>query len=368
MNLLMISGERGIVAGKKTPFWYTLSLLREHFTRIDVICPRTTSASPVLQPFENVCFHPSPWPLWLQPLWIKRKGEELHQQHHFDAMTVLEYPPFYNGIGAKLLFQKTHIPYAIEFHHGEPVRLSLRGKMERMLLRRFAAFDARDASLVRVVNPAVGETLMQWGVPRHKTKVVSSLYLDLQSFKSDPNIMKQYDVVFCSRLVAGKGFSELIEALRAIPQATLLVIGDGPKRASFASLVRDSGMSEQVTFKGWISSNTELANTLQTARMLVMNSWSEGNPRVAAEAMACGMPVIATKVGLMPQLIVSGENGLLIGLSVKELGDALQLLLQNAALRERMSHAAPAAVAAFGNSEGIATYATFLRSLSSSAS
>ncbi len=365
MNLLMISGERGIVAGKKTPFWYTLELLRTHFTRIDVICPRTTSVSPTLQPFENVFFHPSPWPLLLQPLWIKRKGAQLHALHHVDTMTVLEYPPFYNGIGAKLLAHATRIPYALEIHHivGDPVPSSFSERVGRALSRMFLSFDASTSAAVRVVNRNVGEKLAAWGVDRGKISVVSSFYLDTSLLRPDLSVEKRYDLVFCGRIAKNKGLPELLAALSDVPEATLLVIGEGPEKKRCEDLAQSLKLSGRVTFAGWLPTQADVMRAVQSAKIFVMNSRSEGGPRVALEAMACGMPVIATKVGVMPDVIHDGENGMLVEMDKDDLIRAIRLLLRDSVRRERMAHSAVGVMGGFERNAAIAHYASFLASL-----
>src|SRR3989339_1246744 len=106
MRLLMISGDRSILQGKRGAFWYTLHELRKHFDRIDIICPHVAQITPL--PVDGngakpeggeVHFHPSPRGLWYQPRWILTCGTSLIAQHHIDVMTVHEYPPFYNGCG-----------------------------------------------------------------------------------------------------------------------------------------------------------------------------------------------------------------------------------------------------------------------------
>jgi glycosyltransferase involved in cell wall biosynthesis len=364
MRLLMISGERGIPTGKKSPFWYTLELLREHFDRIDVLCPRTAAASPMLQPFANVFFHPSPWPLLLQPLWILQKGKELVSLHHHDAMTVHEYPPFLNGIGARWLFRKTGIPYAIEIHHivGFPVTSSFREKIGRILSRLFLSIDATQSTVVRVVNRATVDVLAGWGIDKEKIRIVPSFYLDFNVLKPQPEAPKTYDVAFSGRLVENKGLLELIAALHPL-SATLVVIGDGPLRGRAEALAAKLGMSGRVTFLGWLPEQDDVYGALKSAKVFVMNSRSEGGPRIALEAMACGMPVVATRVGIMPEVIRDGVNGILVPMEDAALTEAISLLLKDEGLRARIAEEALNAVQNYERKKAISAYAEFLQSV-----
>src|SRR3989338_387984 len=100
MRLLMISGDRSILQGKKGAFWYMLEEFRKHWERIDVICPKSAPHPHLLpkgegiSPFENVFFHSSPHGLWYQPRWIVKTGKALIREHRHDVMSVHEYPPF----------------------------------------------------------------------------------------------------------------------------------------------------------------------------------------------------------------------------------------------------------------------------------
>src|SRR5687768_10958850 len=99
MKLLMISGDRSILQGKKGAFWYTLQEFAKYWERVDVICPSTkTSPTPNPSPeggegnfakvlFGNVYLHSSKRNLWYQPWFILQKGSELFTQHHHDVMT-----------------------------------------------------------------------------------------------------------------------------------------------------------------------------------------------------------------------------------------------------------------------------------------
>src|SRR5688572_26205291 len=84
MKLLMISGDRSILQGKKGAFWYTLEEFAKHWERIDVICPKPQAMQKQMTengPSQNVFFHPSPRGLWYQPWWIGKKGKELIGVH-----------------------------------------------------------------------------------------------------------------------------------------------------------------------------------------------------------------------------------------------------------------------------------------------
>src|SRR3989338_10228011 len=129
MKLLMITGlgsAKDLASGKKGAFYNTLEEFSKYWTRIDIICPHIENykienslkiENFKLKIFNNVFVHISPWPLVFHPFWFLKKGKEIYKEQKFDLMTVQDYPPFYNGIGARLLWSRIKVPYILEFHH-----------------------------------------------------------------------------------------------------------------------------------------------------------------------------------------------------------------------------------------------------------
>jgi glycosyltransferase involved in cell wall biosynthesis len=160
-----------------------------------------------------------------------------------------------------------------------------------------------------------------------------------------------------------KGLRALIRAMHDIPKARLLVVGDGPMRNEAEELTRELGMADRVTFLGWVPSLESVAGAIQTASIFVMNSMSEGGPRSALEAMACGMPVIATPVGIMPFVIKNGVNGFFTTGEPADLTKKISMLLADEALRERVGREASKILDRFEKTALVKEYADFLKSL-----
>ncbi len=120
-------------------------------------------------------------------------------------------------------------------------------------------------------------------------------------------------VLFVGRLEDRiKRVGALIDCFKEAAEGTnaeLLIAGDGPDAAA----LRDrAGGASTVRFLGWRSGAEQLAPLYAAAACLVLNSSSEGFPTVVGEAMACGTPVLATRVGGVPELVIDGETGWLI--------------------------------------------------------
>jgi glycosyltransferase involved in cell wall biosynthesis len=370
----MISGDRSVLHGKRGAFWYTLQELRKHWDRIDIICPRAPAFSvrpgeraavPIQDGGGEVHFHPSPKGLWYQPFWIFKRGKELAAEHRHDVMTVHDFPPFYNGVGARLLARRTGMPFAIEIHHvvGYPRAASLGETIGRILSRFILPRHARRAAKVRVVNTHARSLLETWGVESSKVQVVPSFYLDRVLLTKDVRPPVSYDVSFCGRLVRNKQLHELIAAVADIPEVRLLVIGDGPERKRCEQLAKELKMGKRINFLGWLPTAEDVVGAVLTARMFVMNSLSEGGPRSALEAMGMGMPVIATPVGVMPEVIEEGVNGIFTDGSKGDLRRKIMHLIEDDAARERLGKEARKVLDRFDRETLIRKYADFLKSI-----
>lgn len=115
------------------------------------------------------------------------------------------------------------------------------------------------------------------------------------------------ELLTVGRLAPVKGLPLLVEALERLrgryPALRWSVVGDGPDRAPLEALVRSRGLERQVTFYGW-QSTAEVQAHLARALLLVQPSHAEGLPWSVLEGMACGMPVVASSVGGLSELLV----------------------------------------------------------------
>ena len=122
-------------------------------------------------------------------------------------------------------------------------------------------------------------------------------------------------LVTIGRLAEQKGQMVLIEAMarlcRSLPEAHLVLVGDGEMRADLEQAVADHGLGANVTFAGWLDEEG-VRRELAAAHALVMPSFAEGLPMVIMEAMAAGRPVIATHVAGIPELVLPGRTGWLV--------------------------------------------------------
>lgn len=143
------------------------------------------------------------------------------------------------------------------------------------------------------------------------------------------------------RIVYQKG---LDLGMRALAQLRELdwhwyIAGDGPQMAHLTSLAQELGILDRVTFLGW-QSQADLANGYHDANLFLFPSRHEGMPNAVLEAMASGLPVVATRIAGSEELVVEGETGFLVPSEDADgLRDALRIILTDPALREKMGAA-----------------------------
>jgi glycosyltransferase involved in cell wall biosynthesis len=111
-----------------------------------------------------------------------------------------------------------------------------------------------------------------------------------------------------------KGYPTLIRAfselLKSFPEWKLLIVGEGPLRVELEQLVRDLGIGRSVMLPGW-ENHREIPSVLAAADIYTQPSFDEGVPRATLEAMAMALPVVASRVGGIPDLVQEGVTGLL---------------------------------------------------------
>ncbi|HOO00871.1 MAG TPA: glycosyltransferase [Syntrophales bacterium] len=153
---------------------------------------------------------------------------------------------------------------------------------------------------------------------------------------------------YLGQLYAPKGVHDLIEAFSVVrkdfPQAHLYVVGDHiieeyeKYRSRLYKMVVDLGLDDVVTFTGWREDALQILSLMD---ILIHPSFSEGGPRIVLEAMAFGKAVVATRVGVVREVIKDGLNGFLIDPGKPAaIAEKLTLLLKSKALRMEMGRRA----------------------------
>lgn len=179
------------------------------------------------------------------------------------------------------------------------------------------------------------------------------LGLDLQALLTatvGPSTLRQAlgipagDVVFgfVGRFVPIKDLGTLIDAfaavVRTVPNASLLMVGDGPLRPEIETAANRLGISERVRFAGWTEDLTAVYGAMDVC---VLSSLNEGTPVAVIEAMASAKPIVATAVGGVPDVVDDGRTGILVpARDPHRFAAAMIALAQDGSNRTQMGQAA----------------------------
>jgi glycosyltransferase involved in cell wall biosynthesis len=146
-------------------------------------------------------------------------------------------------------------------------------------------------------------------------------------------------LVVAGALIARKGQSFAIEALARLPEATLLLVGDGPDRGALARLARRLGVDERVRFLG-ARPHAELPALLAAADVAVQPSAAEGLANVWVEALACGTPVVTCDAGGSREAIDRPAAGRIVPRDAAAIAAAVRDILADPPARRSVRKAA----------------------------
>ncbi len=216
----------------------------------------------------------------------------------------------------------------------------------------FLAFIAKKADLFIATTNEIREGLLRDGIPSEKILRITN-FIDTESFfpitRGNRGYLKKLKgldnliiVLYSGRFVRRKGVEILLkawkEASRNRSNSKLLLLGEGPLLNEMKGLTKRIGLTESVQFMGHVSNVVEF---LHMADIFVLPSLQEGMPNALLEAMACGLPVIGTRIGGVVDIIDDRKNGILIEPgNVKSLARALGELLENESLRNELGERA----------------------------
>jgi len=149
-------------------------------------------------------------------------------------------------------------------------------------------------------------------------------------------------LVAVGRLAEIKNYNMLLEAfaraVKELPVLRLVMVGDGPERAKLEATAMHLGLSDRVHFLG---ARDDVREWLALSHVFVLPSLYEGISIALLEAMAAGLPAVATQVGGNPEVVTDQQNGILVESGdVEGFARALVVLARDEALRERMGRAA----------------------------
>jgi teichuronic acid biosynthesis glycosyltransferase TuaC len=304
---------------------------REQRHGIDVLHPRY----PVIPKFGMTAA-----PLLLALAAVAPVRRLIAEGFRFDVIDAHYYYP--DGVAAALLARWFGRPLAITAR-GSDLNLISRYRLPRAMMQ----WAARRAGASIGVCDALVDVLRRWQVDDRRLHVMRN-GVDLELFRPLPRAQALQALgldaepllLSVGNLVENKGHHLVIDAFAQLaprwPRARLAVVGEGPERARLERLVAERGLGGRVLLPGTVR-QAELARWYSAASALVLASSREGWANVLLEAMACGTPVVATRVGGTAEVVGDADVGILVDeRSAPALAAALLRLLAAAPSPERV--------------------------------
>jgi N-acetyl-alpha-D-glucosaminyl L-malate synthase BshA len=250
-------------------------------------------------------------------------------------------------------------PKVVTTLHGTDITLV--GSDETFLpLTRFA-ITASDA----VTTPSAWlaeATYEKLDVPRATAIEVIPNFVDTERFRPMKREGGAPTLIHVSNFRPLKRVGDVVRVfsrVRAATPARLKLVGDGPERAGAAALAAELGVAGDVDFVG---ERVDLPGVLAGASVFLLPSETESFGLAALEALACGVPVVASRVGGVPEVVVEGQTGFLCPVGdVQALATATLRLLTDGALRAAQASAARARAETFARGPAIDRYVALYR-------
>lgn len=256
------------------------------------------------------------------------------------ASLIVAQDPFEAGLAAAWAAHGAGIPYAIEDHGAFFAgdvweRESLLNRLRSVVGRHIA----KRAASVRAVSARAAETYVKMGVRGEVSVVPVAIDLPARPVEAHRG---PFTVLYAGRFSPEKNLGALLEAFshlrRGVPDARLLLVGAGPEERRLRERTAELGIAAAVTWRPW---SDDPAAAFREADVAALPSLREGYGRFAAEALANGVPLVMTDVGLAGDLVRDGVDGLIVPPGdMRAFSEALYALAKDPMRREMIRAAA----------------------------
>ena len=274
---------------------------------------------------------------------IRRERPDILHTHTAKAGAV--------GRMAALLAGDARPPIVVHTFHGHVLR-GYFGPVRTLAFRLLERLLARTTTALVAVSPEVRDDLVALGVAPRERFTVVRLGIELQDRVADLDGREEtrrvlgigpdrFTVGWIGRMTGVKRTGDVLLAFKQLRDrgvdATLCLVGDGPEREQVERRAHELGIMRSTLFLGY---QEDVAPFYAAFDAMILPSGNEGTPVSAIESLAAGRPVVATRVGGVPDVVRDAEDGFLVDLgAVDQLADALARLEADPELRARMGEA-----------------------------
>ena len=240
-----------------------------------------------------------------------RAVRQIREYVHEDGVNVLHTHGYKADIYGFLAARKENKPVVATCHNwvGGTKALDIYNQLDRWMLKKFNAIGA--------VSPTVKQQLINSGISESRIKVIDN-GIDVEAFARPEPVTESRTVGgrvigVVARLDLQKGFEYLLIAVRDLCRSyqriTVVISGEGPDRRAIEQMIEQYGLQHNVVLAG---QQSDMPAVYADMDIFVLPSLNEGLPMTVLEAMAAGKPIVATRVGAVPNVISDGETGLLV--------------------------------------------------------
>ncbi len=242
-----------------------------------------------------------------------------------------------SGAVAYFIKRVFNIPYIISLRGGDvPGFRPYDFRVYHKLIAPFLRVIWKNASAIVANSQGLRDLALQFDA-RFEIPIIPN-GVDLELYRTDERDWSPPRLFSVGRLVHQKGLDLALRALADLKDMEWewIVAGDGPQMDALKTLANELGISERVKFIGW-QAREDLIKCYQQSNLFLFPSRHEGMPNAVLEAMASGLPVVASRIAGNEELVVDGETGLLFPSEDENLlRVALKRLLNDSALRQKM--------------------------------
>lgn len=265
----------------------------------------------------------------------------LHRGFNFDLIHAHRIIP--DGYAAVLLGKKLNIPVVCSARGGEAYQVPFESRLCYLLFKKVLSTSDR----ITTVSSALRDIVVRNGSKHTVDVIYNGCDVDKFHYVDKITAREKLDLpldrkifLFVGHIITNKGIFDLIQAFHELKNrgssALLIMIGFGDDVVKIEEEIKSRNLSESVLLPGYIPQK-KLPQWVNASDIFVLPSYQEGLPNVVLEAMACRKPVIATRVGGIPEVVSDGVTGVLVEpRNVYQLTEAMQTLLQDEELCIKM--------------------------------